>query len=211
MPKKDYSKKGPKTLAGKINRIVNKNIETKNVASAINYAAGSAFTSYSPTAQLVVQLAQGGNINERNANVVNVKRIQIRVAYTMTLATVQTMVRTLVVRIKQQINTTVPVITNILASTGSDLATISPYASGPESNDYFDVLYDKSFIMCSNNQTSHHEVINLYPKQLIHFNGAGATDCGKGALWLFTMSNQQTAGGACPYTNIGFDVWYKDG
>lgn len=208
MPK---NKKGPRTFAGKVKRIVNAQIETKNIATTINYAAGSAVTSNNPTPQLVCQIAQGDNINDREGNVIKPQHIQIRIASTMTLATVQTMIRTIIFKLKQSPTNAVPTNTNILAVLASDLATVSPYTSGPVSNKYFDIVYDKSFIMCSNSQTSHHETINLYPKHAMHYVGAGATDGGKDQYWMLTLSNQPGGAGASPYTNIGVQVWYKDG
>lgn len=211
MPKKFKSKNGKQTFSKKVMRVVDSTMETKNVTTIINYAAGSAVTSWTPTAYLLCQVAQGSSNATREGNQIRVKKIQVRINATQTIAGVQCAVRYIIVRVKQQPNNTAPVITNILANSGSDFSIVSGYTSGAESNKYFDIVYDKVHVMdIYGNGSMTKDVINIYPKQLLYYTGGNATDAGMGQYWLFMASDKAGGGATSPYTNLQAQFWFKD-
>lgn len=213
MPRRFRKGKASKAVKKYVKKAINANIETKNVSLSVNVAAGGAGTSYNGSLWSLTQIAQGDNINDRTGNVVKLRRVRITVSSTITAATIQTQLRLLVVRILQQPTNTAPLITNILATTGTDMATTSQYASGPTSNNYFQVLKDKVFNLTNQGSPIVSQTWNLtksIQKAAVHFTGANSADYGKGHVFLVLISNMASGAGASPYTNIASQTWYKD-
>lgn len=211
--KKTGQKKLNKKQVAQVKRIMDADEETKNLVEVNAYGQHAAETSYDGYFYDLQEIVQGVNINERIGNVIEPKKIQIKGHVTMAsdAANNRTKFRYAVVRIKQQPTSTVPATNTVLAGVGAATVTESLWNSAGLSNKEFDILVDKSFELDLVGNGSHKSFnITLGKKldRLIHYNGAAATNVGKGTLQLLIMSDQPTA--TSPALNISHQIWYKD-
>jgi hypothetical protein len=117
--------------------------------------------------------------------------------------------RVLAVRIKQQTTNVLQAINTILAGTGAATAAVSLYNTDSTVNKEFDVLSDRSFNINVGAGLTKVIDLNFSKKKLnrlIHFNGAAATDIGKGNIQLILISDAANG----PLVDYSYQCWYKD-
>ncbi len=161
------------------------NVEFKTITTS--------FTSDPNTTGSVVNLtaiAQGDTIANRQGNKIRSKYLKVSGNVRINASATSTHLRLVIVRDNNG-NTTQPAIADLFPDVGSFFGNKNK-SGDPQSNSRFTVLWDK-FIMLDvvgleqvpigwSTELDHH----------IYFTGTGATDEGKGHLYLFIASNEAT-------------------
>jgi hypothetical protein len=161
-----------------------------NVEQKVN---GTSWTSDPNTTGAVVSLgdiAQGDDFTERNGRKVRIKSIRHKGKIIMNSSvTTNTDIRAIIVRDNSG-TTTQPTIGQVFANAAAMFNNLQ-HLSDPQTNSRFSILSDFFFTV-----TPEHPVVtfDVYQKSDWHmvFSGTGATDEGKGGLYLMIASTEAT-------------------
>ncbi len=178
-------------------------LDTASKALAVAYAVkklinveyktlSTAFTADPNNAGAVVNLtaiAQGDGVGARSGNKCRVKYISVKGTVFLHASATQSRVRMMIVRDNNG-STTQPAITDLFAD-ATTFAQNKNKLGDPQSNSRFSVLFDKMLMI----DTRRPQYSYAWSQALDHhvfFSGSGATDEGKGHLYLFIASNEAT-------------------
>lgn len=204
--------KVPKKVKKYVQHAIDANVETKNLSVNSATGFGQAALSYGGSFFNMAAITQGIGVNERIGNVIEPVRMKLRGHVTMiTAGPSTTTFRYVLLRLRQQPTISLPAIADILIGTGASTAVVNMYNTANTSNAEFQVLLDRTLSMDIGQGLNHTFNINLSKKKLdrlIHYNGAGSNDLGKGSIVLLLISDQPTV--SAPSLDIGHQVWYKD-
>ncbi len=170
-------------LALAVKKLVNIEYKSQNV----DFATPS---DNSGDVQNITALAQGNQFNQRNGRKIKLFSFRLKGSVIQNTSAVNTTYRMLLVRDNLG-NTTPPVITDLFAST-TNMFGGRAHQDDPQTNSRFTVLVDKLYLL--QNVGNQMVKFDIYRKISSHvtFTGTAATDEGKGALWLMTISNEAT-------------------
>lgn len=145
----------------------------------------STTVSTTPFVTCLTGLAQGDTDAQRTGNSVLLRNMLYRLRLTMSNAATTTIVRLVVVKDTQQVSDTNPAWNDVFGSASVDAALYSSNAGR------FKVLWNKTIVLDTSRPIWHREKYSkLY--QHLRFNGAGATDIQKNAIYLMVLSDQAT-------------------
>lgn len=136
-------------------------------------------------------IPQGDDFDDRNGRKIRLKSVRIRGSIEAHASATNTRLRLVLVRDNNG-STTQPAITDLFA-TASVMQGGKNKLGDPQSNARFSVLWDQMFVVTTGNFNS----LIHFDKYLeldshVYFSGTGATDEGKGCLYLMAASNEGT-------------------
>lgn len=135
-------------------------------------------------------IAQGSDLAERTGNKVRAKMLQLSGSWAQHASATRTHGRMVIARDNNG-STTAPVFTDLFPSNTAFVGGV-PKSNSPQQNSRFSILWDK-YITLNDSNTLHQAFSYSLPlDHHIYFTGTGATDEGKGHLWLFIASNETT-------------------
>ncbi len=166
------------------------------------------FTADPNTSGAVVNLtaiAQGDDTNDRQGNKIRLKQLLVQGKITLNSTTAtDSHVRMVIVRDNNG-STTQPSIAELYGSVANFTNNLLKVGD-PQTNSRFSVLWDK-FIIVDTDKPSKAVAYSQSLDSHCFFSGTGATDEGKGAIYLFISSNEATND---PVVNILGQVVYID-
>lgn len=170
------------------------NVEFKNITTTFAVDPNSTGLVTNLTA-----IAQGDDVANRDGNKVRAKHIVVSGTITLNSSATNSRVRYVIVRDNNG-STTIPAITDLYGSVAA-FALNQPKLGTPQSNSRFSVLMDKMLIVNGGSGETKAFSWSSTLDHHIFFTGSGATDEGKGHMYLFQASNEATndpvAGVAC--------------
>lgn len=166
----------------KIKKLIN--VEFKNhdinIANTVTVAG---------VAHTLTGIAQGDTQGTRDGNSVLGQKLELKIQYNQDSEADTSIIRTIIVRDKQQQADTAPTLTEIL---DQDLTTVltRPYSS--ESPKRFSILHDSMLTLNKETKTVAIKTIKLKCNQHVLFNGTAAGDIQKNGIYLFFLTNEDT-------------------
>ncbi len=136
----------------------------------------------------MLAIAQGDDFSNRNGRKIRLKSIRVMGHVTLNASATASTLRMVLVRDNNG-STTQPAITDLFSDVGTFAANLNKLGD-PQSNSRFSILMDRFMLLDSVNSSQ--RTIEWYRQEDFHvfFSGTGATDEGKGAVYLFIASNE---------------------
>jgi len=138
----------------------------------------------------MTNIAQGDDFDARNGRKIRLKSIRVSGHISINASATELAVRMMIIRDNSG-TTARPVITDLFTDVGTFAANLNKLGD-PQSNSRFSILWDKFVLLDAVFQSQ--KAVKWYKEEDFHvyFSGTGATDEGKGGVYLFIASNEAT-------------------
>ncbi len=151
------------------------------------------FTVGPSTSGAVVNLsavAQGDDLANRQGNKIRAKYLALSGTVEINASATASTLRMMIVRDNNG-STAQPTIPTLFTDVGT-FSVGKQKLGDPQTNSRFSILWDKYLLLDAVNSSQHHVSYSISLDHHQFFSGTGATDEGKGALYLFIASNEAT-------------------